>query len=84
MRMADEPDTFSPNDLTKADLKELDKLNEALKTGGVEALDKAQAELRERDLIAWFNIVRAFFPALANKLREKRTNRGRVLPKEDE
>ena len=82
--MADEPDTFSPNDLTKADLKELDKLNEALKTGGVEALDKAQAELRERDLIAWFNIVRAFFPELANRLREKRTQRALELFKKDE
>lgn len=66
--MTDEPDSFSTTDLTKADWEELDKLNEALRTGGLEALEKAQTELRARDPAGWYRIVRAFFPELAQKL----------------
>jgi hypothetical protein len=65
---ADWANLFSPADLTDADWAEMDKLKDALETGGQDALDGALAELRERDPIAWFRVIRSFFPNLAQKL----------------
>jgi hypothetical protein len=65
---ADWADLFSPKDLNEADWAEMEKLKGALETGGQDALDIALAELRQRDPMVWFRIIRSFFPQLAQKL----------------
>jgi hypothetical protein len=63
-----DPESVGTSGLTDADRTELDKLKEAWTTGGQEALASAQKELRQRDPICWFKILRTFYPALLRKI----------------
>jgi hypothetical protein len=63
-----DPETVDTSALTDVDWAELDKLKAALETGGPKALAEAQKQLRQRDPICWFKIVRTFYPQLMRKI----------------
>lgn len=66
--MANEPlEVVDPSGLTDADWAEINALQRAYTEHGAKALNRALADLRERDLIRYARVIGAFFP---NELRE--------------
>ena len=69
--MAELSDRFVPKGWALSDWKAFASLKRQWHDGGQDALENALIELRERDLMAWSNIVRALAPQLAYGLLEE-------------